>query len=171
MWLIVTLFIFSLLSLSSAAPGSNVPPSPWLTLRGDPPLVVARGGFSGLFPDSSMDAYNFALVTGLLDTILWCDVQLTRDNVGVCLPNLNIDNGTTISVVFDKGNKTYPVNGVPVSGWFSVDFSLADLDKVFLTQGILSRSPVFDGSLPILTVGDLVGQLKPPGLWLNIQDE
>ncbi|PWA60466.1 PLC-like phosphodiesterase family protein [Artemisia annua] len=138
---------------------------------GDPPLVVARGGFSGLFPDSSMDAYNFALVTGLLDTILWCDVQLTRDNVGVCLPNLNIDNGTTISVVFDKGNKTYPVNGVPMSGWFSVDFSLADLDKVFLTQGILSRSPVFDGSLPILTVGDLVGQLKPPGLWLNIQHD
>lgn len=63
--------------------------------------------------------------------ILWCDVQLTSDNAGICLPNLNIENGTTISVMFDKGNKTYPVNGVPMSGWFPVDFSLKDLDKVF----------------------------------------
>ena len=103
----------------------------FLTFAGGPPLVVARGGFSGLFPDSSINAYNFALMTGLPDIILWCDVQLTRDNVGVCLPNLNIDNGTTIPLVFDKGSKTYPVNGVPMSGWFPVDFSLADLDKVF----------------------------------------
>ncbi|KAF8106351.1 hypothetical protein N665_0143s0021 [Sinapis alba] len=28
--------------------------SPWQTLNGDAPLVIARGGFSGLFPDSSL---------------------------------------------------------------------------------------------------------------------
>ncbi|XP_076897608.1 glycerophosphodiester phosphodiesterase GDPDL3-like isoform X1 [Bidens hawaiensis] len=139
------------------------------TFAGDPPLVVARGGFSGLFPDSSISAYTFALITGLSNTILWCDVQLTSDNVGVCLPYLNIENGTTISSDFEKGNKTYLVNGVPTSGWFPVDFSIDDLDKVFLTQGILSRSPVFDGSFKILTVEDVVEQVKPPGLWLNIQ--
>ncbi|KAD4386092.1 hypothetical protein E3N88_26261 [Mikania micrantha] len=172
MWNLRWLLILLICSVSSAAAqGSGSGTSPWLTLRGDPPLVVARGGFSGLFPDSSISAYTFALITGLPDTILWCDVQLTSDGVGICLPYLNIENGTTISSVYDKGKKTYPVNGAPMSGWFSVDFSLDDLNNVFLTQGILSRSPVFDGSLKILTVEDVVGQVKPPGLWLNIQHD
>ncbi|KAI7737369.1 hypothetical protein M8C21_020316, partial [Ambrosia artemisiifolia] len=134
------------------------------------PLVVARGGFSGLFPASSINAYQFALATGVSDMILWCDVQLTRDNVGICLPHLNIDNGTTISSVYDKGKRTYPVNGVLMSGWFPVDFSFHDLDNVFLVQDIFSRSPVFDGSLQILTVEDVAKEVKPPGLWLNIQE-
>ncbi|XP_076911148.1 glycerophosphodiester phosphodiesterase GDPDL3-like [Bidens hawaiensis] len=171
-------WLFSLficyVSLAAAAQGSgsgssSSNTSPWLTLKGNRPLVVARGGFSGLFPDSSINAYQTALSTGVSDMILWCDVQLTNDNVGICLPNLNIDNGTTISLVYDKGNKTYPVNGVSMSGWFPVDFSFGDLDNVFLTQGIFSRSPVFDGTLQILPVEDLVNELKLPGLWLNIQ--
>ncbi|XP_071693098.1 glycerophosphodiester phosphodiesterase GDPDL3-like [Rutidosis leptorrhynchoides] len=166
-WL-VTLFICSL--SFAAGQGSGGKTSPWLTLRGDPPLVVARGGFSGLFPDSSDSAYTFALVTGLPDMILWCDVQLTSDNVGICLPSLNMDNCTTISFVFDKGNKTYPVNGVPMTGWFPLDFSLNDLQNVSLTQSVQSRSEVFDGTLQILTVED-VGIRKPPGLWLNIQHD
>ncbi|MFS7940802.1 putative glycerophosphodiester phosphodiesterase [Helianthus anomalus] len=170
MWKLRWLLILLTVSLTAAQGSGTTKTSPWLTLRGDPPLVVARGGFSGLFPDSSINAYNFALITGLPDTILWCDVQLTSDNVGICLPYLNIDNGTLISSVYDKGNKTYLVNGVPTSGWFPVDFSLDDLDKVS-SQGILSRSPVFDGLFKILTVGDVIGQVKPPGLWLNIQHD
>lgn len=154
-----------------AAQGSGSKTSPWPTLNGDPPLVVARGGFSGLFPDSSYNAYTFALQTGVPDMILWCDVQLTSDSFGICVPNLNLENGTTISSVFDKRKNTYPVNGVPTTGWFPVDFSIDELDKVFLTQGILSRSPYFDGSFNILTVEDVAGQVKPPGLWLNIQHD
>ncbi|XP_076895493.1 glycerophosphodiester phosphodiesterase GDPDL3-like [Bidens hawaiensis] len=166
-WLL-SLFIICYVSLAAAAQGSGTDSSQWLTLKGNRPSVVARGGFSGLFPDSSINAYQTALRTGVSDMILWCDVQLTNDNVGICLPNLNIDNGTTISLVYDKGNKTYPVNGVSMSGWFPVDFSSGDLDNVFLTQGIFSRSPVFDGTLQILRVEE-VKELKPPGLWLNIQ--
>ncbi|KAM0044229.1 putative glycerophosphodiester phosphodiesterase [Helianthus debilis subsp. tardiflorus] len=143
--------------------------SPWLTLKGHRPLVVARGGFSGLFPSSSIYAYELALTTGVSDMILWCDVQLTKDNVGICLPHLDIANGTTISLVHDKGNKTYPVNGVLTSGWFSVDFSFDELNNVFLAQDIFSRSPVFDDSLQILTVEDVVKEVKPSGLWLNVQ--
>ncbi|CAH2070823.1 unnamed protein product [Thlaspi arvense] len=53
------------------------PRSPWQTLSGETPLVIARGGFSGLFPDSSLDAYNFAKLTSVPGYVLWCDVQLT----------------------------------------------------------------------------------------------
>ncbi|XP_071703248.1 glycerophosphodiester phosphodiesterase GDPDL3-like [Rutidosis leptorrhynchoides] len=166
-WL-VSLFICSISFAASQGPGGKT--SPWLTLRGDSPLVVARGGFSGLLPDSSETAYSLALETGLKDTILWCDVQLTRDNVGICLPNLRMDNCTTISYVFPKGSKTYPVNKVPMTGWFPLDFSLNDLQNVFLAQDVESRNPRFDGTFPIQTVDDVV-KPNPPGLWLNIQHD
>ncbi|KAH0935638.1 hypothetical protein HID58_012755 [Brassica napus] len=148
------------------------PRSPWKTLSGDAPRVISRGGFSGLFPDSSLDAYNFALQTSVADAILWCDVQLTKDGAGICFPDLNMSNASTIEVVYPKGQKTYPVNGVPTQGWFTVDFSLKDLNKVYLIRGILSRSDRFDGNgYTISTVQTVNIELRPRGLWLNVQHD
>ncbi|ONK68516.1 uncharacterized protein A4U43_C05F12650 [Asparagus officinalis] len=149
-------------------------PSPWQTLKGDAPVVVAKGGFSGLFPDSSLTAYTFALVASSPDTILWCDVQLTKDGIGVCLPNVKLDNCTDISGIYPQRNKVYLVNGVSTPGWFSVDFNSTELAPVSLIQGIYSRTDKFDQSLfPILGVEDVVTQLTPPApiLWLNIQHD
>ena len=93
-------------------------------------MVIARGGFSGLFPDSTDLAYKFALATSVPDVLLWCDVQLTKDEFGICLPNINLDNGTDIANVFQNKSKSYLVNGVPISGYFSVDYTLEDLSNV-----------------------------------------
>ncbi|KAG6735823.1 hypothetical protein POTOM_061512 [Populus tomentosa] len=137
---------------------------------GNPPLVIARGGFSGLFPDSSSAAFQFATFTSLPDVVLWCDVQLTKDGVGICAPDLRLDNYTSIAQVMQNKDKLYLVNGIPTRGWFTVDFTLNELSLVFLTQGIYSRSEKFDNIYPIQTVED-VANLKPPGLWLNIQHD
>lgn len=93
--------------------------------------MVAHGGFSGLFPSSSFNAYTLAVITSVPDVILWCDVQLTKDKAGICFPSLNLQNSSTIVSAFDKGENTYNVNGVPVKGWFPIDFTLDDLGKVF----------------------------------------
>ncbi|KAI3769171.1 hypothetical protein L6452_00271 [Arctium lappa] len=148
------------------------PPAPtWLTLTGDPPFIVARGGFSGLFPDSSFNAYTFAKITSVSDVILWCDVQLTKDNAGICFPYLNLENSSTIASVYAGRDKTYDVNGVSTKGYFPVDFTLADLNNVSLTQGIYSRTPYFDATSAILLVEDVATRVKPPGFWLNIQHD
>ena len=34
---------------------------------GDHPFVIANGGFAGLFPSSSFDAYQLALITSVSD--------------------------------------------------------------------------------------------------------
>lgn len=93
-------------------------------------MVIARGGFSGLFPDSSSYAYVLALQTGLPNTVLWCDVQLTSDGFGVCLPDLLLNNGSNTGDVFANKNRTYLVNGISTTGYFSVDFTLKELSKV-----------------------------------------
>ncbi|KAJ8527656.1 hypothetical protein K7X08_015107 [Anisodus acutangulus] len=144
----------------------------WLTLNGDTPLVIARGGFSGLFPDSSYNAYMVAMETSLANVIIWCDVQLTKDGVGICFPDLKLDNASDIDVYFKNKKSKYLVNGVPMEGWFSIDFNFKDLAPVTLRQGVFSRTEKLDGTLQkILTVQDVANQVKPPGLWLNIQHD
>jgi hypothetical protein len=112
-------------------------PSSCLTLTfihvivaGKAPAIIATGGFSGLFPDSSDIAYRFVSFASSPATALYCNVWLTKDGVGICLPNINMDNCTFISSVFPKGKKTYNVNGVSTTGWFSVDVDSTDLQKV-----------------------------------------
>ncbi|XP_042514123.1 glycerophosphodiester phosphodiesterase GDPDL1-like isoform X2 [Macadamia integrifolia] len=99
-------------------------------------------------------------MTSLSDVILWCDVQLTKDGAGICFPTLSLDNSSNIASVFPNGSV------------YSVDYTLNDLSNVYLTQGIYSRTNKFDGNMfNILTVEDLVSQIRPPGLWLNIQND
>ncbi|XP_021905871.1 glycerophosphodiester phosphodiesterase GDPDL4-like [Carica papaya] len=170
MCLSIVVLLYSLLALVSAQGMATT--RPWKTLSGNSPVVIARGGFSGLFPDSSNAAYNLALLTSVPDVILWCDVQLTKDAAGICFPDLKLNNASDISGIFKNQQKTYNVNGVSTQGWFSVDFTLEDLSNVTLTQGVFSRTDKFDGNLfQIMTVKDVFSQFKPTGFWLNIQHD
>ncbi|CAL9773908.1 unnamed protein product [Musa acuminata subsp. burmannicoides] len=145
------------------------PPAKWQTLSGEAPVVVARGGFSGIFPESSQYAYQIAESTSLKNVVLLCDLQLTKDGGGICQSDLRLDNSTTISSVFPKGQKTYSVNGQPLTGWFSVDFTSDQIyNNVSLIQNIFTRPSVFDGSLPISMVEDVTG-LHPYQFWINVQ--
>ncbi|KAG5570360.1 hypothetical protein H5410_060126 [Solanum commersonii] len=166
-------YLFVLLTCFSVTTQAlNNATTKWLTLHGHAPLVIARGGFSGLLPDSSYDAYIMALETSLPNAIIWCDVQLTKDGVGICFPDLKLDNASDIDFYFKNKKSKYLVNGVPTQGWFSIDYNFKDLAPVTLKQGVYSRTSRFDGTQQsILTVQDVVNQVKPPGLWLNIQHD
>ena len=97
---------------------------------GDAPLVIAKGGFSGVFPDSSYGAFSFALLASASDTSLWCDVQLTKDGVGICLRDINMSNCTNAAQVYPAKNKKeakYVIDGVPKTGYFSLDFTLSEI--------------------------------------------
>lgn len=101
-----------------------------MLLSGNAPLVIARGGFSGIFPDSSFLAYQWAAMTGLPHLHVWCDVQLTRDGVGICFPDTRLNNASNIDQVYGNRRNAYTINGVPQEGWFSVDFTQNELASV-----------------------------------------
>ncbi|XP_057981947.1 glycerophosphodiester phosphodiesterase GDPDL3-like isoform X2 [Malania oleifera] len=169
--LLFLLFLLIHSAALAAAQASANSTSKWLTLSGEQPLVIARGGFSGLFADSSFYAFKFALSSSLSNVLLWCDVQLTKDGAGICFPDVVLDNASDITYIFQNMSKEYIVNGQPIKGLFTVDFTLDDLANVSLTQAVYSRSSKFDDSqFPIMTVEN-VATMKPPGLWLNIQHD
>ena len=94
---------------------------------GSPPRVIARGGFSGLFPESTIPSYQFALENGLPDVVMHCDLQLSSDSKGFCRSGLRLDKSTHVADVFPKRNKTYKLGNEDVHGWFAVDFTSDEL--------------------------------------------
>ncbi|XP_019098148.1 PREDICTED: glycerophosphodiester phosphodiesterase GDPDL1-like [Camelina sativa] len=62
-------------------------------MEGEAPRVIARGGFSGLLPDSSIDAYNLAIQTSVADVVLWCEAPrvIARGGFSGLLPDSSID--------------------------------------------------------------------------------
>ncbi|XP_026438355.1 glycerophosphodiester phosphodiesterase GDPDL4-like [Papaver somniferum] len=163
--------LHSVVTLQVSAQRSTKKASAWQTLSGKEPLIIARGGLSGLFPDSSFAAYDTAMRTSVPNVVLWCDVQLTKDGIGICLPDLRLDNVTSIEFASPNMSSTYLVNGVSTEGWFSVDYDMDFLQKnIFLTRSIDSRTDRFDGNMyPVLAVEDVASQNKPSGFWLNVQ--
>lgn len=140
----------------------------WKTLNGNVPLVIARGGLSGIFPDYTTNAYEVAINNSLPMVVLFCDVQLTKDGKGICRTDLRLDNSTDIAELFENQQNTYIVNGKNITGWFSVDFTFEQiLSKVSAKQSFQSRPDKFDG-LALLPV-EGVDSLGPSALWLNVQ--
>ncbi|XP_026438319.1 glycerophosphodiester phosphodiesterase GDPDL4-like [Papaver somniferum] len=168
--LFIVCVLHSVVTLQVSAQRSTKKATSWQTLSGNEPLVIARGGFSGLLPDSSSAAYSIAMSTSSPNVVLWCDVQLTKDAVGICFPDLKLDNSSSIADFSPNTSSTYLVNGVSTKGWFTVDYDMDFLQNIFLTQGIYSRTNRFDGNMfAIQAVEDVVAQNKPSGVWLNIQ--
>jgi hypothetical protein len=83
---------------------------------------------------------------------MWCDVRLTKDGGGICLPSIDMDNCTTIANFFPQGKKTYNVNGVSTVGWFSVDYTSTDLLNVSRKWSYKFVFPIVLSILILLTV-------------------
>ncbi|CAN7114813.1 unnamed protein product [Brassica rapa subsp. narinosa] len=169
-FIIFSLFLHSCVAApQTPTAAAAVPAKKWLTLNGQEPGVVARGGFSGLFPESSASANAFAISTSSPGLTMLCNLQMTKDGVGLCLPDIRLDNSTTISTLFPKAQKTYKVNGQDLKGWFALDYSADTIfSNVSLVQNIFSRPSIFDGQMPISAVEDVLGT-KPPKFWLSVQ--
>ena len=117
------------------------------TFLGKEPAVVARGGFSGLFPESSATANDLAISSSSPDLTMLCNLQLTKDGAGFCLSDIRLDNSTTISTFLPKGQKTYKVYGQNLKGWFALDYSA---DTIFSNVSRMSLSLSLFFSLQLL---------------------
>ncbi|XP_061375783.1 glycerophosphodiester phosphodiesterase GDPDL7-like [Gastrolobium bilobum] len=174
--MIRSLFLISLLIHTTVAqkpalpnhPTATVPVQKWSTLSGNEPLVIARGGFSGLFPEGTPEAIGLSQDI----SIFLCNLQLTKDAGAFCVTGTTLDNETTIAL-FDPKQKTYNINGRNVEGHFSVDYTGDQISQnVSMTQAIFSRPNFYDGVSPVLNVDALLSDKSAPAprFWLNVQN-
>ncbi|KAL3675257.1 hypothetical protein R1sor_025205 [Riccia sorocarpa] len=165
----VFLFLLSLFLPNSVPVGAA-----WQTLSGNPPLVIANGGTSGLYPDQTFPAYADALNYSLPGVAFSCDLQLVNTTTGfqqgICRTGLDLSLSTNVNFIFPERNRTYIIDGMNVTGWFAPDFTSDEiLNNVSARQSDLTRSPIFDQLNLAILVPELLAPSNFTPTWLNLE--
>src|SRR5260221_8539985 len=123
------------------------------------PLVIAHRGASGERPEETRAAYNLAIDEGA--DFIEPDLVATRDGVLVARHENEISATTNVASRPDyadrKTSKT--IDGGDVTGWFTEDFTLAELKTLTCRERLPQIRPArakFDGTEPILTFQEVI---------------
>ncbi|KAI9125605.1 hypothetical protein K1719_003023 [Acacia pycnantha] len=156
-------------SPQTAAPA--VPARKWPTLSGNQPLVIGRGGLSGLFPEGSQLAIQMGQSFSVPNMGFLCNLQMSKDGAGVCMSDIKLDNATNIAAFDPDGQKTINFYGKQLTGWFTVSYTADVLyQKLTISQSIFSRPEQYDGIFSIASPDSVQGY-NIAIFWLNVQYE
>ncbi len=120
--------------------------------------VIAHRGASGYRPEHTLAAY--ALAIRQCADVIEPDVVLTKDGVPVARHENEIGETTDVQAKFKtRAATTKTVNGARVTGWFTEDFTLAELRTLRTKERIPEIRPanmVYDGFYPIPTLAEVL---------------
>lgn len=135
---------------------SGAGPKPLLTLDGRVPLVVAHRGASGYVPEETIEAYTRAIELGA--DVIEMDLVVTKDGVLITRhdPNLARSTDVATSAQFASRKKTMPVDGETQTGWFSQDFTLAEIKTLGAVSTDTERPQQFNGLYKIPTFQEVL---------------
>ncbi|MET7285831.1 glycerophosphodiester phosphodiesterase [Streptomyces sp. NPDC005573] len=112
-------------------------------LRGLPvPAVIGHRGASGYRPEHTFGSYELALDLGA-DIVEAGDLVPTRDGHLVCRHEPEIGGTTDVAShpEFAARRTTKTIDGVPTTGWFTEDFTLAELKTLRAVERIPANRP------------------------------
>ncbi|MDP3491057.1 MAG: glycerophosphodiester phosphodiesterase family protein [Phenylobacterium sp.] len=127
------------------------------------PLVIAHRGASGERPEHTLLAYQRAIDQGC--DFIEPDLVMTRDGVLVARHENEISETTDVADRPDfAGRRTErTIDGVKVAGWFTEDFTLAELKTLRARERLPELRPAsaaFDGQADIPTFQEVVELAK-----------
>lgn len=135
-------------------PGTDWPPSP---------AVAAHRGASALRPEHTLAAYQQAITDGA--DIVEPDLVVTKDGVLVARHENEISGTTNVASAtqFASRKTTKTIDGVAVTGWFTEDFTLAELKTLRAKERIPLNRPgnvAYDGQFEIPTLQEVIDLVK-----------
>ena len=155
-----TVAIISLASLSACGGGDssffNPTPLP-------DKLVIGHRGASALRPEHTLESYAKAIEDGA--NVIEPDLVSTRDGVLVARHENEISGTTNVSEKpeFASRKVTKLIDNVSVSGWFTEDFTLAELQTLRAKERIPLNRPAnakFDGQFMVPTFQSIIDLAK-----------
>lgn len=127
--------------------------------RPDRRAIYAHRGASGYRPEHTLEAYRLAIAQGA--DVIEPDLVLTRD--GQLVDRHENEIGSTTDVArhpqFAGRRTTRTVDGRRVVGWFSEDFTLAELRTLRAIERLPElrpRNTAYDGRFPVPTFRELI---------------
>ncbi|NUT51251.1 MAG: glycerophosphodiester phosphodiesterase [Saccharothrix sp.] len=147
-----------------AVAGAVVLPS--ASASGDPevasrkgPLVIGHRGASGYRPEHTLASYELAARMGA--DYIEPDLVVTKDGKLVARHENEIGGTTDVSAhpEFAGRRTTKVVDGTPITGWFTEDFTLAELKTLRAKEripAIRPRNTLYDGRFEVPTLEEVI---------------
>jgi glycerophosphoryl diester phosphodiesterase len=145
----------------------------WAALGVQPsrPLVIGHRGASGYRPEHTLEGYRLAAEMGA--DFIEPDLVCTKDGVLIARHENEIGGTTDVADRFPGRKTTKVVDGQPLTGWFSEDFTVAEIKTLRAKERLAFRSHEYDGRFQVPTfdeILDLVQQLgkelgRPVGVY------
>ena len=128
-----------------------------------PPIVIAHRGASGERPEHTLAAYDLAIAQGA--DVIEPDLVPTRDRVLVARHENEIGGTTDVASHpgFAERRATRVIDGRAVTGWFTEDFTLAELKTLRAKERLpeLRRAnTAYDGRFEIPTLAEIIALAK-----------
>ena len=128
-----------------AASAAAVPPSP---------LIIAHRGASGHRPEHTLEAYRLGVEMGA--DFIEPDLVSTRDGVLIARHENEISGTTDVADRFPDRKRTKTVDGQSITGWFTEDFTLAEIKSLRARERLAFRSHAYDGQFQIATFDEVI---------------
>jgi glycerophosphoryl diester phosphodiesterase len=129
------------------------------TSRGAEPLVIAHRGASAYRPEHTLSGYRLAI--GMGADYIEPDLVSTKDGKLVARHENEISGTTDIAQhpEFADRRRTKVIDGTPITGWFTEDFTLAELKTLRARERLPQLRPAntaFDGRFEIPTLQEVI---------------
>ncbi|KAK9106813.1 hypothetical protein Syun_022824 [Stephania yunnanensis] len=120
------------------------------------PYNIAHRGSNGEFPEETVGAYMRAIEEGA--DFIESDVLASKDGVLICFHDVTLDATTDIAdhKEFAKRRRTYEVQQENVTGWFTVDFTLEELQSLRVKQRFKFRDQQYNWKYSIITFEEFI---------------
>src|SRR5919109_1744639 len=131
------------------------------------PLVIGHRGASGYRPEHTLASYRLAIEMGA--DYIEPDLVSTKDHVLVARHENNIAETTDVAShpEFADRQTTKTIDGAAVTGWFTEDFTLAELRTLRAKERLSELRPLntaFDGLYRVPTFQEVVDLAKRAGV-------
>ncbi|MDQ8155472.1 MAG: glycerophosphodiester phosphodiesterase family protein [Gemmatimonadota bacterium] len=118
------------------------------------PLVIGHRGAPGYLPDHTLEGYTLAVRQGA--DAIEPDLVISRDGVLVARHENELGHTTDVATKFPERKRVATIDGERVEGWFTEDFTLAELKTLRAVQPWPDRPHDHDGRYTIPTFGEVL---------------
>lgn len=118
------------------------------------PILIAHRGASGHRPEHTLEAYTLAIEMGA--DFIEPDLVSTKDGVLVARHENEIGGTTDVAEKFPGRKTTKRIDGESVTGWFTEDFTMAEILTLKARERLPFRSHAHDGRFSIPTFDEVV---------------
>ncbi len=131
-------------------------------LQVNTPLLIAHRGASGYLPEHTLPAYALAILQGA--DYIEPDLVATRDGVLVARHENEIGGTTDVAghPEFAERRRVQNIDGVDIDGWFTEDFTLAELKTLRARERIPLLRPgnvQYDGRFEVPAFDEILAYL------------